>query len=429
MTALQHVAAALAVIALGLIFLIVLGLRGVHRFVFAALIGIATAVLIAPALPIGKTYYDLLILVAAGAAFGLAAATLFLALLAFDRKKLNNTIGSIVTDISPSLWEQPSADAQRVALTHRDTVRRWYVAVGAATGATVGCLVTLPEFHGALLSGFSGPTLFSVAVATVASTVLIGPVQAYVTSGSSGTDEAAEAAASLGWFDFDNMTARSGLRVAMIAALFLAVSLLFSCLEEAVEKASFNAAATIVLASLAPGVVSWYWSAALQTDTPASEIAQVASRAATSCGAVIYYPWGVMAVITLIGLSGREDAGAAFVFVASPLLGMLLALILASVVFGLPAWIGGSVLSRFGGWTAMAMLAVALVVVTLAIDMLIALGLWILTLPDAFDWGFFSEQTIYTTFGMIGWVLGLVAGGFPQLVSRFGQVSRRSPLK
>lgn len=425
MSTVEHLAAALGVIALGLVFLAVLGLRGRARFVLAAIIGVATGMLAAPALPVAGTNTGLAMVIAGGAVVGLFAALMFVALLAFDRAKLNDTIGNLATDISPSHWKPPLDGVQNPAQTRRDVARRWYVAVGAATGATVGCLVTLPEFRGALLGGFSGPTLFAVAVTTVASTVLLGPMQAYVTGADPAKNDPAEAAASLGWFDFDNMTTRAALRMALVAALLLAVSVLFNSLQQAIETASFMAAATIVLASLAPGIVSWYWSAALQRGVPAAELPDVSAKAAASCGAAVLYPWGVMAVaiVSLLEIFDQDvgdtpHPGISVVLAFSPLLGMVVALLFAFVLFGLPAFIGGVVLERFRGWPAMAALAVALISVTLVINTLLAIALWVFSLPHPFDWSYYGEQVVYTTLGMIGWVVGLTAGGFPQIVSR-----------
>lgn len=378
------------------------------------MLGVATAFLMSAAVESLLGLDEIALLGAKGALAGIAVMLAILGLFALLRRFKVPLAEDFRAGIVPARWPAMEEALPAVpAMDSRDIARRWFVAVAAVTGIVVFSLAATDAFESGLRRTFSPGSIFAVAVVAIASAILEGPMRDFVFR-----QGAAEKPVS--GLSFDDMTLRSWIRLALVGAFFLALALLFNSLEESVSQASFDAAMIIVFAGLPPAIVSYYWSAALQTQPTGTAVRKAATRASFDAGTALYYPYGIVltAVFGLLMLRGAglaQSTGLYLMVVLSPLLGVFPAMAMSWLLFALPAMTGAWVLERFSGWASMAVLAIALAVVSYV--PLVALILVFYLLGDPPE----RFPVLYLAFGAAGWVVGLLAAGFPQLVQRARQ--------
>lgn len=161
--------------------------------------------------------------------------------------------------LRPSRWKGAPT------LAPRDLARRWFVTTAAATGSVVIALFTFPEFWSALAETFSLLRLVGAAALTVVSIVLIGPFQDYVLGrGGASAGEEAEMPSAIAGLLEQGATWRGWIRFAVVWLMLVATDLLFNNISEAVKAEEPRIISAIIVTRLAPAVVSYYWSAALQ---------------------------------------------------------------------------------------------------------------------------------------------------------------------
>ena len=408
----QFLAVSLIEFYLGAFVFIALAAKGRVAFAFGAAVGVVAAFLTASAFEPDMHLGKILLTALLGAALGVAAILLCYGAFALVSKLWDDFIPNIRKALRPSEW---SPDATEPA--PQDIARRWFVAVGAITGSVVFSLATFPEFLEGLESTFSPGMIFGVAVAAAASTILEGPMHEFVM----GHHSEAAGEEKMPAFSFDSMTLRGWLRLALLGGFFLALALLFNSLEESVSAASNTAAVTILVVGYTPGVVSYYWSAALQQGLDAPGLRNKSTYSSWVAGNALYYPWGALLVLSVgllfllpavqTGTSSDPKSILVFVIIA-PFLGLLPAMLLSALTMVLPALAGGWVIERLTGWKAMAGLVVALGLANLVPGILISFVLMAAHVE--------GDPTLlpYLMIGAAGWVFGLVASGFPQLVQK-----------
>lgn len=278
--------------------------------------------------------------------------------------------------------------------------------------------MSYPEFEEGLKKTFSPGAIFAVAVAAAASAVLEGPLRQFVFG-----NLPAEGAARP--FPVDAMGLRGWLRLALLGSFFLALALLFNSLEESVSAAAVQSAMSIVLVGVPSAIVTWYWCAFLQSGEAGQGLALKSWRGTMAAGTALYHPLG-MALSLVIGLLCLNDAlgapgqdtlesllGAAVFLIGAPLAGLMPAGLLSAMTLGLPAWAGARILAGRTGWPAMLLLA-AVLGACLALP-----TLCIVPFLPAETWGETLRLLVpYQLFIAVGWVVGLVATGFPGLVRK-----------
>lgn len=428
-----------AVVGIGAIGLVVLLANGRLRFVFAALIGIFSALLFATeidSVPKLQIYAELFF---GGALGGVVTALLVLAALhLYQGKKYQAFLTEMRSSLEPIMWLD-EAERQTTTVASADALaRRWFVAVGAATGGIVFGLITYPEFWSALLEAVRPRGLLAAVVSTLVSVVLVGPVHDFVLARSLTDDEGerlpAHRVATAIWRE---LSWRSLLRLALVGVALLCLEIAYNCLGKSIDAAGapsaaeasapFAATITILLSGLTPGVVSYYWSSALQLGG-SREMMKRAIGAATLCMTILFYVFGVLVCLMFAMLMLRNPTGNALplvmLIVFSPALGGIIAVLFALLTTWLPAFAGAFVLRRLAGWPAMGALYVA-IAITSVVPISVAL-IVVSLMAHAPTWTGFAENFVES----FGWIVGLIASGFPKLVTSARQAtpSQASPV-
>ncbi|MGE0844675.1 MAG: hypothetical protein AB7L41_00295 [Flavobacteriaceae bacterium] len=300
-----------------------------------------------------------------------------------------------LAEVRPSAW--PGAAEASARLKPRDHARRVFVATASGTGAVVAALFTSHVLWEALDDALRPMAVVGLVLVTGVSTVLVGPFRDYVLEG---------AADDAGWFDqlfSGKPSARSLLRFLLVGAMILGLELAYNCLGGALEARDPLLTTTIIIAALAPAVVSYYWSAALQlglTSQPGAIVwASVVAGAAFNllgCGILAAGLFGMPA--------GREGFAAMF------LGGFALAMVSGFLLYGVYAGLGALVLERWRGRGALAVLAAAIAVAA------VLQGLSSLALALALGKTIEPQSVLRFAAINAGWLAGLFSSGFPGLV-------------
>ncbi len=393
----------LAIAAIVLACVLTEGWRG---YVFAAAVGAGTGWIAFPLfdvdMPNGGVFAQMLLGAAAGALFA-AMIRMFLSwsTLAGLAAEIRNTV-----DIKRWL---PEEDMRR--LTPRDRVRRIFVAVSAATGAVVFSMFGLDVFWQAFWQEMAPLNLLGISVAFVAGMFLVGPAQAYVFE--RGAAEGPDAGRELNWAIRGGFDGRAAFRLAIVLALGLQFGLLMNCVNASVRTGDAQVLYTMLNAALPPAIVSYYMSAALQLSS--AQTLGRARRASLYGGAILNYGFALIITFNFFAdnmvVSGTSNGpGSGVALFMSPVLAIALALIFSAVTTYAPALAATYVIERRSRPT-MAYIAAALI----GVAVLQGLALTVVTVLA----GLPAENIRFGSFagGVIGWIAGLWASGFPRLLT------------
>jgi hypothetical protein len=326
--------------------------------------------------------------------------------------------------VSPREWGttlQPPPGTQ-------DAARRWYVSVAAATGAIIGGLLTDPSLIEVVSKeALKISSIFATVIMSLTYFALAGPLHERIfgaaasLSSNGGDDEVI--------VKINAMTSRSIARMVLILILFFALDFLFHCVDESIHSGSWRTLAVIIYAGIAPGVVSYYWSAALQKG--ADSVRATTVRPSIVLGATMLAPGfilvGLVQLYRMVVIEAVPDFNG---FLAAALLTlgalafiplMILAAWLGGFVFfGIYAVAGGLALDRYIGTNEMAWLLGFLLIPAAVIEAVF--GGVVVAKAIADHVSIFSQlpvgQMIEPFSIVAGWGLGLYASGFPHLVER-----------
>ncbi|HTX50427.1 MAG TPA: hypothetical protein VME40_13660 [Caulobacteraceae bacterium] len=355
--------------------------------------------------------------------FGFSAvglATLALARLLFSW--LKGLRSAIARRLSPQLWPPQPAEA----LSTQDGVKRWFVTIAAATGSLVGMLMSDLGALKVFLEAFAIQRLLETVLITIASVILIGPVEEYVYG--VGVEATADHGQGSGLHSHPlerviaQMSWRAFGRLAMVGAAVMLLNIVHLCIEETMRGGDTETALSMLLTIADAAVVTYFWSAALQRGT-----FSVARRASTSTiwtMTLLYFPgMAIMATATFgsefLRLPGYPSAllWLFFIFFCAVLwIALLLAAVVIAVVHdGAAAFFGGLVLnSRRVRPNASPLATIAFLVLAL-IPWQAASALLAALLVQANDAGAIFVGTVLS---LIGWGVGLYVSGFPDILKR-----------
>jgi hypothetical protein len=314
--------------------------------------------------------------------------------------------------LMPGCW--PNAQPRLLSTT--DLAKRIFVTVSAAAGGVVGSLATLHVFWENLAEVFTPQGVVATIVLTLVSVVLIRPLHEYVldrglrsaSASEDGKDEWPSGIwASVSW--------RAAVRLLLVFLCLIQLDLMYSSLDFCIQRGSGEATYRVVFAGLLPAIVSYYWSAALQLGV--RPLRQSVTLAAVTMGTIIWYPTTVTRLTAWI-LHVVSWEGGLTVAVVAMLVAMILAAGGAFLAYGLQyaafAFGGAYAIDRARGAYVVLYVALALVVSTIVAEALFVAELLVtgetLKLPDYpyLSWHRFPDTA--------GWILGLFASSFPQLV-------------
>ena len=311
--------------------------------------------------------------------------------------------------LQPKLW----TDTPNLP-TSVDVAKRWFVTVAAATGSLVVSLAVEPDFQHLLVKSLSLNHLVMAALVTVASLVLIGPVEEFIYG--AGLPGEADAGGP-GRFEklIQTMSWRTSARVILVILLVLLLNVAHSCIAEQLNNRDARTTFIIAITTVTPAVVTYFWCAALQTGQ-AKLILRVALSAA-SAGMLLYLPkilWGLLASV------GPSNGSRASIWLLVE--SFLVALPVGFLLVGLPALAGAIVLRadrnrpnasplRTIGLIAATLAALNTVMVLFLLRVLKTLGLPL----EEFKVGELVVPGIASSFG---WGGGLLVSGFPDILKR-----------
>lgn len=413
----MKLAAGIGVLGFGFLLLTAIAVDRPWRWGMAAVIGLVTAVMI----DLHLEYNDWLPFARDMAVGAIGALALFAILagvvLLTERSRFRGDLEVLRLLVTGRAWER--VDSQTPVPSDRDLARRWFVVIAAALGSVVASLMAYGEFWQELLSSLRPAKVLAAGLVVAVAVVLVGPVQEFVVGrsfvGAGARDAPGESFAS---FFTGKRSLRSVLRLFLIFALALTLlELVNNSLDQAIVSAGSRASFTLIFASIAPAMVTGYWCVTLQRGLPRPLIAKTAMWASITCFAIVLYVPGVGTAVLLAlheFTSPTADRKAAlFGLIFSPVLGGLLAAVLGFLAAGVYALLGGLALARLQGWGAMAALLAALLAAAAINQVGAVVYTWMLA--EVADWSSFSDLLI----SAVGWWVGLLASGFPRIVSGY----------
>jgi len=354
----------------------------------------------------------------------------------------------------PSEWPE-----ERASIHPADYVKRWFVAIAAATGCTVGVLFA--QVIAELLAGgsaaflvhlkeaFSPLRLLVLVLFTIATIILVGPVEEYVL----GTRLFVRDDRGVPKFDnyeqfFEELWQHFSWRRLGRFLLLILLAVQLSVLHKRLEGVAEDPIKLflVLMTMFGPMAVSYYWCAALQL-----QCQSITQRVAWAMMA-IFAP-AVGGIFVFFILAAGIGTGAAFLLapVAPPgetatillvvisivfILGIPLTILLTAFmciflgpIFALPAVIGGLVLDRFsnryewGGTKTTIVTGCALLITDTAFWLppnlvILAKNPLSMSFMQSVMHTSALEGMLWKPMSIIGWAAGLVLSGFPQIVSK-----------
>jgi hypothetical protein len=365
-----------------------------------------------PAVSIGRMYLD---------AFGCALASAGLPFLfqGYIRLVLRRTGDAgrqgYLKVLSGSLW---TGNARQRPMTPNDWARRWFVTVSASTGGVVGAVASFPQFWGPMQDGLAPERILFTGLLSAVSLFLVGPVEHYVFHPPHGNEERtdngeASAIAEMITAGSARATGRLGL---VFAALFVA-NFVHSCFAEGASRLTVSLLATMVVAAVMPGVVTYYWASALQHG--ADFISKRAGKASALLGGILCL--GVAIVLSADAVIPRLGwANPVLNWAVGTASCVLIATILGISYFGSFAFLGGSVLDwtrrrpAMNSWLAIAALAACLAVVAMLV-VAATRGIVHTTAPAATP--AMRTPCYLPLLFVAGWMVALGFSDFPRIVT------------
>lgn len=323
--------------------------------------------------------------------------------------------GALLSEaLQPRLWTTPPTPLSSI-----DNAKRWFVTVAAATGSLAFTLAATPQFQSLVLSYVSSPNrIVMTALITIGSLVLIGPVEEFIFSGLHDKAEPHEEQRPAHFERIiQTMSWRALGRILLVFLMILALNVAHSCLEEQLKDRDSSTTLTIVLSTITPAIITYFWCGALQTGAP--QLTVFATAGAVAAGMMLFLPMMVIAVFSELSAGTNTSPGFAIIF--EPL---VFAFLMGAVLVGLPALCGGLVLSLERRSSKSAPLrTIALIVLALGVlnTLLLLVMIGYLSLQGTdfasaeLSMGDLITPGIAST---IGWGAGLLVSGFPEIVRR-----------
>lgn len=324
--------------------------------------------------------------------------------------------------LSPRLWNPQPAPP----LSPEDFAKRWFVTVAAATGGMIGALAPNNDFLKPLLDAFAPTRILFTILMTLVSITLIGPVEEYIFRVSPASGEAnSHVSAQPSQFEsmLQRLSWRAAGRLGLVLLLIMQLNIIQNCLEEVVSAGNLASTFDMVFGSLAPAVVTYYWSAALQRC--AASITRRSFWSAFLIGIILLFPANLAGSVPQIALIAAKSSNlsGSFVWVGGFIGAVFGSIIGTMASFGLPALAGGWVLDteRRRGEIAPARTIAELTLAIAAakgVGMLVHLRLIAATggqIPYVTD-----RLEVILMVGMFGWGAGLLVSGFPEILKRAG---------
>ena len=378
---------------------------------------------------------------------------------------------SLKASLAPHRW---SGAVGKPALSQRDLSKRVFVAISAGTGGVVGSLISLGLFWETLQEDFGIRGLFNTVVLTMVSVTLIGPLHEYIMDRGLAASPPHHGAPVQGIFS--EFSPKVVLRVGMVVTVFFMLDMTQASLDRCVRDGELDAMFLIALGGITPALVSYYWSAALQLGVPS--VFRSATWPSMVAGAVMFSMAAFGASVFISALWGvfepphdhLESSGLNFALnVLFSVVGLTcgLALGVSLLICGVYAAAGGYAMDRFTGRYSWLALIMALGIATVPQQML---SNWIISSVAGADAGreeLGIDQTpaaaepraptltpiaaalqrygmslcraakpphaeavtldakenlaptnLYLFLGTAGWLVGLYASGFPELLRR-----------
>jgi hypothetical protein len=373
------------------------------------------------ALTSGSQLIDLCILLA-GASLVTAIFAMILKL-PVSRSKHGVLRDTLRLFLAPSKWP-----GDQDAISPKDYVKRWFVAISAATGCAVGVLFAIGDLLNVLEKTISPLRFLVVVLFTIATIILVGPFEEYVLGERILALDEHSGVKFESYEDFverlwQRFSWRQLGRFLLLVVLALQLNLLHSSLENAAE----NPEKLFVLLSMIiePLATSYYWCAALQLR--GNSVSQRAGWAMVSFNAVIVAGTAVIFVL-LLGAAASSTSPSGNIFyavttfvIAEVILALCFSAIWAiiSILLGsltaLAAFVGGLILdfsvSR-RSWNSTTTTVLVGTAVLLA-DSTFWAAFW-MKMPSAIPLPILLAQPL----SIVGWTVGLLFSGFPQIVRK-----------
>lgn len=318
-----------------------------------------------------------------------------------------------------------------------DFTKRWFVCVAAATGGVVFAMLGREGFLEELGAAFGPSRIVFTLLITVVSVTLIGPVEDFIFDSRIATRRAAATPAPAAHAEeasrFEQLlglaSPRALGRFALVMAFMLMITVMHGAIEARVHDSKGEDITTMLVASVGPAIITYYWCAALQHG-----VASVARRAGVAAA---------LAGVLTLGIPGAmvTIADAASLMMAPMswwegnhtvqawgmlLVGAPLDLAIGLVSFGVLAFGGGAVIdvARRRHLSPMVTVAVigAALIGLVALFQLIAVGV-----VAALGEGVGAERYVAAKselLGVAGWVVGLIVSGFPTVLRSGAQHAR-----
>lgn len=371
----------------------------------------------------GRPLWDIGLWAAAAVLFAALASGFWLALNVIRLRGVG-LADRMRTTLTPANWSAPTATA---ATNSGDFTKRWFVTVAAATGGVVVAMLGHESFVEELTSAFGPSRIVFTLLAAIVSITLIGPVEEFIFGAGAAGHKAGSAEREAGEASsrFEQllglMSPRALGRFALVLVFMLMLTVMHGAFEARVEHSQGEDITTMLVASVGPAIITYYWCAALQHGV--SSVARRAGFAAALAGlltigipnTLVHISDAVtLLVVPVPWMNGGQSAEAMRLFAIT----VPAQLVFSVLSFGAVGFAGGAVIdiALRRRLTPMATVALiggvlfGLVLAREALLVLMRLGLTPLFGPDEME----AAKTI--VLAVTGWLVGLVVSGFPTVL-------------
>jgi hypothetical protein len=324
--------------------------------------------------------------------------------------------------LQPRMWSLPETPS-----TSLEVAKRWFVTIAASTGSLVATLAADKDFGDLLSKALSPNRLVIALIITAVSVVLVGPLEQFVFGAGIRAGHNARGGVETGPGHFEvllqNVSWKAAGRVALVLLLVFLINVTHSCLEERLNGRDSQTSLVIILATVPAAVSTYFWCAALQRAEP--KLVTKSTEGSAAASLLLFLPATVMFAVNMsIDPMGSTNSSTEAMQVV--VMALLLALGLGMLTTGLPTLVGGLVLrGERSSRKASPVRAIFLMMVAVAalncasfvalVAVMGAMGLFSGPIP--------IELLIPTVAASIGWGLGLLVSGFPDILKRAAPAS------
>jgi hypothetical protein len=320
----------------------------------------------------------------------------------------------------PERWKMLGGPA---TTTPRDQVRRWFVAISAATGAVVGSIVGLDLFWSAFMDAIFYRRLMFTILFTAVSMFLIGPIQAYIFGLGAGDGRNVDPGKDVADFFSRGIDWRAAGRLGIVVLAAAQLSILSSCIEVVAQRGEAEVILRIMIMAITPAIAGYYWSAALQLN--AHPVRKAIFDPTLYAGGIMNYglalPFLVIVFLYWLTSEPNPHPGNLLILIISPVLAILLAGLMALITTTLYAWLGAWAIDKAAGRHTMVAVSASIVVAGIINQLIVTMPIVLLAIAitpsSEAPLDFFDTVVDWTFVGhIVGWIAGLWASGFPGIV-------------